>query len=71
MLVINALVFLVVIMTVPLMYLTLKQEEELDINASSQFWLLREHGKALTFLLYLFFGLVVGFTLFYVFSPTL
>src|SRR3989338_6081992 len=62
-------VFLVVIMCVPLMYFTLRQEEEQDLKIDNEFWLLREHGKAINFLMYLFFGLVVGFTLFYVFSP--
>ena len=62
-------VFLVVLMTVPLMYLTLISEEQEEFRYSSELWLLREHGRVLTFLMYLFLGLVIGFSLFYVFFP--
>lgn len=62
-------VFLVVLMTVPLMYFTLRDEEQEDFKSSKELWLLREHGKAIRFLLYLFLGFVVGFSLFFIFSP--
>lgn len=62
-------VFLVVLMTIPLMYLTLMSEEREEFRSPNELWLLREHGKVLTFLLYLFLGLVLGFSLFFIFSP--
>ncbi len=62
-------VFLVVLMTIPLMYFTLIEEEQQDFRTDKELWLLREHGKSIRFLMYLFLGLVVGFSLFYIFSP--
>ncbi len=62
-------VFLVVIMSTPLMYATLKEEEEEDLRSDNELWLLSEHGKALKFLIYLFLGFVIGFSLFYILFP--
>ena len=59
-------VFLVVLMTTPLMYLTLISEEQEEFRTDNELWLLKEHGKVITFLMYLFFGLVIGFSLFYI-----
>ncbi len=62
-------VFLIVLMTVPLMYFTLRDEEEEDFRSKKELWLLKEHGKAIRFLLFLFLGFVVAFSLFYIFFP--
>ena len=62
-------VFLVVIMSMPFMYFTLKREEEEGLIIDSEVRLLKEHSLALGFLLYLFLGFVVGFSLFYIFLP--
>ena len=62
-------VFLVVLMTTPLMYLTLISEEQEEFRTDNELWLLKEHGKVITFLMYLFFGLVIGFSLFYILFP--
>ncbi|MBI2148610.1 stage II sporulation protein M [Candidatus Woesearchaeota archaeon] len=61
-------VFLVVIMTIPLTYVTLVQEEAEEFVSNKEVWLLREHGRVVRFFMYLFLGLIVGFSLFYVFS---
>jgi len=63
-------VFLTVIVSIPLMYGTLKQEEDFDIDThNSEGKILNEHRKAITFLTFLFLGFVVGFSLWYVFLP--
>ncbi len=62
-------VFLVVVMVMPLMYFTLKEEEEEDLSYRQELWVLKEHMKAVKFLLYLFIGFVIGFSLFYLLLP--
>lgn len=62
-------VFLTVLACIPLMYNTLRYEERKDLVATSEIKLLREHGKALTFFMYLFLGFVIAFVGFYVFMP--
>ena len=62
-------VFLVVVMVMPLMYFTLREEEEEDLSYRKEMWILTEHMKAIRFLLYLFLGFVVGFSIFYLILP--
>ena len=62
-------VFLIVIASVPLFYSTLKLEEEKDVTILEERNLLREHSKALAFLLFLFFGIVMAYVLAYLFLP--
>jgi len=62
-------VFLVVVMAMPLMYSTLRDEEEWDWKGYSEGKLFREHNKAIRFLMFLFIGFVVGFSLFFLFLP--
>ncbi len=62
-------VFLVVFMAMPLMYFTLRDEEEWDWRGYSEKRLFYEHSKAIRFLLFLFIGFVVGFSLFYLLLP--
>ena len=58
-------VFLVVIACIPLMYNTMKHEESIDMNTEQERTLLREHSKALRFLMFLFFGFIVAFALWF------
>ncbi len=62
-------VFLIVLATVPLLYTTIKNEEELDLQLESESSLLKEHTKVLFFLICLFLGIVVALSLAYIFLP--
>jgi len=62
-------VFLTVTATVPLMYNTLKFEEEKDLAIPKERALIKEHGKALSFFMFLFLGFLLAFTIWYVFLP--
>lgn len=64
-----ALVFLTVLATVPMMYNTLKLEEKKDIKFNKESRLLKEHGKAITFFIFLFLGILISFTVWYIFLP--
>ena len=63
-------VFLTVIACVPLIYNMLKLEEEKDTMGYSEATLLKEHSKALLFLLFLFLGIVFSFTAWYTLLPS-
>jgi len=62
-------IFLIVLSTVPILYTTIKNEEELDLKLDQEWTLLKEHTKVLIFLMCLFLGIVVAMTLSYVFMP--
>jgi uncharacterized membrane protein SpoIIM required for sporulation len=62
-------VFLTVTATVPLMYNTLKFEEEKDLVIQKERILLKEHSKALSFFMFLFLGFLLAFAIWYVFLP--
>lgn len=62
-------VFLVVISTIPLVYSTIKLEERKDVLLEKEGQILKEHSKALTTLMFLFFGITVAYSLWYVFLP--
>jgi len=63
-------VFLAAMAAIPLMYNTIKLEEEKDMEGMEESWLLKEHTKALTAFIYLFIGMTVAFSLWYtVLSP--
>ena len=62
-------VLLTVIACVPLMYNTLRYEEEKDTVIFREQTLLKEHGKALSFFIFLFVGFVIAFSLAYIFLP--
>ena len=62
-------VFLTTIACVPLMYNTMKMEEEKDLTDLEEKMLLKEHGKALRFFMYLFIGITLAVTLWYVVLP--
>ncbi len=62
-------VLLTVIACVPLMYNTLRLEEEKDTTIDSEKTLLKEHSRALSFFMFLFVGFCIAFSLAYIFLP--
>ncbi|MFH0798425.1 MAG: stage II sporulation protein M, partial [Candidatus Woesearchaeota archaeon] len=62
-------VFLTVLATVPLMYRTIRYEEEKDLKIKDETTILKEHGRALEFFMFLFMGCVIGFVIWFVFLP--
>ncbi|MBU0666769.1 MAG: stage II sporulation protein M [Nanoarchaeota archaeon] len=62
-------VFLTTIACVPLMYNTIKMEEEKDLQDMGERWLLKEHKKALFAFIFLFLGITIAATLWYVVLP--
>jgi uncharacterized membrane protein SpoIIM required for sporulation len=62
-------VFLIVISCLPLLYTTFKNEEELELKTNDKSRLLKEHGKVLTFLLFLFLGITASMSLTYILLP--
>ena len=63
-------VFLTTLACVPLLYNTMKLEEQKDESIIKESSLLKEHSRALKFFMFLFFGMVAAYTLWYVFLPT-
>lgn len=63
-------IFLTVLACMPLMYSTIKLEERKDTMISKEVVLLKEHGKALAYFMYLFLGFTVSFALWYIFLPS-
>ncbi len=63
-------VFLVVVVCVPLMYFTLKSEEKKSAEISNEVAVLKEHKRALNFMMFLFLGFVVAFVLWYCVLPS-
>jgi len=62
-------VLLTVVACIPLIYKTFKYEEYKDMNSSSEKELLHEHWKALSYLMYLFFGFILSYSIFFIFLP--
>jgi uncharacterized membrane protein SpoIIM required for sporulation len=62
-------VFLIVMASLPLVYTTIKNEEELDLKSDKEWKLLKEHTKVLIFLMFLFLGITTALTFAYVFLP--
>lgn len=63
-------VFLTTMACIPLIYNVIKLEEKKDIVISEENTLLKEHGKVILFLMFLFLGFTVSFSLWYAFLPT-
>jgi len=55
-----------VMFSIPFIYFSFKREEEKDLVSTGAIPLLKEHGKALTYLMFLFFGFVVAFSVWYI-----
>ncbi len=62
-------VFLIVLAAVPLLYTTITNEEELDLKLDTEIGLLKEHGKVLVFLIFLFLGIMAALSLAYIMLP--
>jgi uncharacterized membrane protein SpoIIM required for sporulation len=62
-------IFLTTLACVPLIYGAIKIEEKKDIAYGDERFLIKEHGKALSFFMFLFIGFVLSFLLWYVFLP--
>ena len=63
-------VFLVTMAALPLMYQLTQVEEEKDLEGYGESWLLKEHGKALKSMMWLFVGMTVAFMVWYSFLPS-
>ena len=62
-------VFFTVMACIPIIYNTMRLEEGKDMNISKETLLLKEHWKAISFLLFLFLGITSAFVLWYMFLP--
>jgi uncharacterized membrane protein SpoIIM required for sporulation len=63
-------VFFIVMAAIPIMYNVIKLEESKDMVIDHERTLLHEHNKAISFLMYLFIGVVVSSVLWYVVLPS-
>ncbi|MBU90728.1 hypothetical protein CMO94_04250 [Candidatus Woesearchaeota archaeon] len=63
-------VFLTVMACLPIVYNTMKLEETKDLEILKERLLLKEHNKAIVFLMFLFFGITLSFVAWYVFLPS-
>lgn len=59
-------VFLSAMAAIPFIYQTIIMEEEKDLQGLGESWLLKEHGKALRVFIWLFVGMTLAYTLWYV-----
>lgn len=62
-------VFFTVMATFPLLYITIKREEEIDLKYKKEWNILKEHSHVLLFLIFLFLGITAAFVLSYVLLP--
>ncbi|MEK6808122.1 MAG: stage II sporulation protein M [Nanoarchaeota archaeon] len=62
-------IFLTMLPSVPLIYSAIKMEEKKDTEYHEEKFLIKEHGKVLAFYVFLFFGMVISFALWYAFLP--
>ncbi len=62
-------VFLTVLAVAPLFYFTIRYEEKKDVMLEGEKSLLKEHSKAITFLLFLFIGMTLAVAFWYVVMP--
>jgi uncharacterized membrane protein SpoIIM required for sporulation len=63
-------VFLTVIASIPFMYKTMQREEKVDIDLKNEKSILKQHARVVKFLLALFMGYVVAFSLWFVVLPS-
>lgn len=62
-------VFLIVLASIPLVYRTFRLEEKKDEKIKQESTLLKEHTKALSFLMYMTLGIILCLSLFFIFLP--
>ena len=55
---------------IPLIYGIIKYEEKKDMQLKTEYAILKQHAKALGAFMYLFIGMVLGYTLIFVVTPT-
>ena len=55
-----------VMFCIPFLYFALKHEEEKDLQSTGFLRLMEEHGKALAYLMFLFFGFLIAFSFWYI-----
>jgi len=58
-----------VIFSIPFFYYIIKIEEEKDVKIKSEKKLIKEHGKALNTLIFLFLGYLIAFSVMYIVMP--
>ena len=63
------LVFLTVMAAIPLVYSTTKYEEKIDSKNIKELKILKHHSRALSTFMFLFFGFVIAFSLWYLLLP--
>lgn len=62
-------VFLTVFACIPLIYRTIKYEEETELKMNNELSILKQHGKVLKYLMFLFLGFVIAFSVWFIFLP--
>lgn len=62
-------IFLTVLACVPIIYGTLKLEEKKDLEIEDEKILIKEHGRALSFFIFMFLGITLSYTLWYLVLP--
>jgi stage II sporulation protein M len=62
-------VFLTVIASIPFMYKTMQREEKVDIDLKKEKSILKQHARVVKFLLALFMGYVLAYSLWFVILP--
>jgi uncharacterized membrane protein SpoIIM required for sporulation len=62
-------VFLTTMAALPLIYQLIVMEEEKDLEGYEETWLLKEHGKAIKAMMWLFLGMAIAFMLWYTVLP--
>ncbi|MDD9953398.1 MAG: stage II sporulation protein M [Candidatus Woesearchaeota archaeon] len=63
-------VFLLTMAALPLMYQMTIMEEEKDLEGYPELWLLKEHSKALSSMMWMFIGMCIAFMIWYAFLPS-
>lgn len=63
-------VFLTTIAAIPLMFAAIKKEERFDLRDHKEHILLKEHYKVLLFLVFMFLGVMLSVTFWYIVLPT-
>lgn len=63
-------VFITVMISIPLMYSAMKFEEGKDLTIKDERSLLKQHSKALKAFIFLFFGFIIAYSLWFVILPT-
>ncbi len=62
-------VFLIVMATIPMLYITIKNEEELDLKIDQEWMLLKEHTGVLLYLIFLFLVIITALVFSYLVLP--